>query len=239
VKPLKIQVIIPILKNKIFEESTYKELSAVKRKDVELSVVSIEKGPASIESAYDEELAATWILEKVKEAEESGFDAVIIDCMGDPALNAARELVTIPVIGPCRASMAIASTLCDRFSVITVLRRLLPLFRRKAKEYGFESKLASVRSVEVPVLELEEKKGEVKAKLLAESRKAIEEDEADTIILGCTGMIGMAEELQKVLGVPVIDPSIASLKLAESLVDMKISHSILAYPRPPKKERRF
>ncbi|MEM2337663.1 MAG: aspartate/glutamate racemase family protein [Candidatus Bathyarchaeia archaeon] len=234
---MKIQVIIPILKNEVFEKTTYKELSLAKRKDVELSVVSIEKGPASIESAYDEELAAPWILEKVMEAEKSGFDAVIIDCMGDPALNAAREIVKIPLIGPCQASMAIASTLCEKFSVVTVLKRLLPLFWRKVKEYGFDAKVASVRSVEVPVLELEEKRSEVKAKLLAESKKAVNEDGAGAIILGCTGMVGMAAELQEAIGIPVIDPAVASIKLAECLVDMKIAHSKLEYPEPPAKKR--
>jgi len=236
---VKICVIIPILKNKIFEEITYRELEVARRKDAEISVVSIEKGPASIESAYDEEIAAPWILEKIKEAEEKGFDAAIIDCMGDPALNAAREIVSIPVIGPCQASMAIASALCDKFSVVTVLKRLLPIFWRRVKEYGFEAKVASVRSVEVPVLELEEKRSEVKATLLAESKKAMDEDGAGAIILGCTGMVGMARELQEAIGIPVIDPTVASIKLAESLVDMKISHSKLEYPKPPKKERRL
>ena len=236
---VRICIVIPILKNKVFEESTYRELDIARRKDVEIGVVSIEKGPASIESAYDEEIAAPFILEKVKEAEEKGFDAVIIDCMGDPALRASREMVNIPVIGPCQASLAIASTICDKFSVVTVLKRLLPLFWRNVKEYGFEAKVASVRSVDVPVLELEEKRDQVKEALVAESKEAIEKDEAGAIILGCTGMIGMAKELQEALGVPVIDPSVASLKLAESLVDMKISHSRLAYPKPPEKERRF
>lgn len=85
---MKIRVVIPILKQEIFEEITRKELEAARRKDVEIDIVSIEKGPASIESAYDEEIAAPWILEKIKEAEEKGFDAAIIDCMGDPALQA-------------------------------------------------------------------------------------------------------------------------------------------------------
>jgi allantoin racemase len=236
---MKICVIIPILKNKIFEESTYKELDAARRKDVEISVVSIEKGPASIESAYDEEIAAPWILEKVKEAEEKGFDACIIDCVADPALNAAREIVSIPVIGVGQASMAITSVLCDKFSVVTVLKRVLSLLWRRVKEYGFEAKVASIRSVEVRVLELEEKRSEVKATLLSESKKAMDEDEAGAIILGCTGMIGMARELQEAIGIPVIDPTVASIKLAESLVDMKISHSKSAYPTPPKKERRL
>jgi allantoin racemase len=236
---MKICVVLPVLKKKIFEDMTRKELEAARRKDVEIEIVSIEKGPASIESSYDEEVAAPWILEKIKEAEERGFDAAIIDCMCDPALRGAREIASIPVVGPCQASMTIASTLCDKFSVVTVLRSVLPQFRRLAREYGFESKVASVRSVEVPVLELNKKRGKVRSRLLAESRRAIEEDEAGAIILGCTGMIGMARELQDALGIPVIDPAVASMKLAESLVDMKISQSKLVYPKPPEKERRL
>jgi allantoin racemase len=236
---LKIFILVPILKQRAFEEATYTELKTAARDDVELVVDSIVKGPASIESEYDEVLAAPWIVEKATWAEKNGFDAIIIDCMGDPALEAAREITNIPVVGPCQSSMAIASTISDRFTVVTVLKRLIPLFWRNAKKYGFETKIASVRSVEVPVLELDEKRDEVKAILLAESKKALDEDSADAIILGCTGMVGMARELQEALKVPVVDPAIASLKLAEALVDMKLSHTKLVYPEPPLKERRF
>lgn len=233
---MKICAVIPVLKKKVFEEITYKELKAAARPDVEISIVSLEKGPASIESAYEEEVAAPHILQRVKEAEKKGFDAVIIDCFGDPALDAAKELVDIPVVGPCQSSMAIASTLGDKFSVVTVLDRLVPLVWRNAKGYGFEGKMASVRSVEVPVLDLEKKRDEVRTALLRESRKALKEDGVDTLILGCTGMIGMARELQEALNVPVVDPGVAPLKLAEILVDLKLSQSKLVYPKPPQKE---
>lgn len=236
---MKICAIIPILKEKKFEDVTYKELKSAARPDVEVTVVSLEKGPASIESMYEEEVAAPWILQKVKEAEEKGFDAVIIDCMGDPALEAAREIVDIPVVGPCESSMMVASMLGDKFSVVTILKRLIPLFWRKVKRYGLENKVASVRSIEVPVLELEEKRDKVKAALMEESRKAIEEDGADVIILGCTGLIGMAEELKKGLGVPVVDPGITPLKVAEILVDLGLSQSKVVYPKPPEKEIRL
>jgi allantoin racemase len=235
---LKIFVLVPILKQRVFEEVTYNELKAAARDDVELVVDSIVKGPASIESEYDEVLAGPWIVEKAAWADKNGFDAMIIDCMGDPSLEASREITKIPIMGPCQSSMAYASTISDRFTVVTVLNRLKPLFWRNAKRYGFEAKVASVRSVEVPVLELDEKRDEVKASLLAESKKALDVDGADTIILGCTGMVGMARELQEALKAPVIDPAVTALKHAESLVDLKLSHSKLGYPDPPAKERR-
>ncbi|MEM2915104.1 MAG: aspartate/glutamate racemase family protein [Candidatus Bathyarchaeia archaeon] len=234
---MKICAIIPILKNKIFEDITYRELKAAARPDVEITVESIERGPASIESMYDDEMSVEPVLEKVKEAEKKGFDAVIIDCMLDPGLEAAREIVDIPVIGPCQSSMAIASTLGDKFGMVALLDRAIPLFWRMAKRFGYENRVASIRAISVPVLEIETKKDKVKSDLLKESKKVLE-DGADTIILACTGLIGIARELQEALKVPVVDPGVTPLKIAEILVDLKLSQSKVVYPKPPKKEIR-
>lgn len=235
---MRICVIIPILQNDFFEEVTEREFKAFASPGTEIKVVSLEKGPASIESMYDEYLSAPWTLEKVKHAEEQGYDAVIIDCMGDPALHAAREIVDIPVIGPAEASMAMASIIGHRFSVVTVLQSVVPIFHNMVAAYGFKDRFASVRSIDIPVLELD-REDEVKKELAVESKKAIDEDGADLIILGCTGMIGMAKGLEEELGVPVIDPTAVALKMAESMVDLSFSHSKLTYPKPMDKVRKM
>ena len=54
-------------------------------------------------------------------------------------------------------------------------------------------------------------------------------------------MKGLAQQLEQALAergytVPVIDPSLAALKLAEGLVDMGLAHSKHTYPLPPAKE---
>ncbi len=235
---MRVYVIIPILQNDFFEEVTEREFKAYARPGTEITVVSLERGPASLESMYDEYISAPWTLEKVKLAEQEGYDAVIIDCMGDPALHAARELVDIPVIGPAEASMAMACIIGHRFSVVTVLQSVVPIFHNMVAAYGFKDRFASIRFIDIPVLELD-REDEVKEGLAAESKKAIDEDGADLIILGCTGMIGMAKGLEKKLGVPVIDPTAAALKMAESMVDLGYSHSKLTYPKPPDKVRKM
>ncbi len=235
---MRVCVILPILQNDFFEEVTEREFKAYARPGTEITVVSLERGPASIESMYDEYVSAPWTLEKVKLAEQEGYDAVIIDCMGDPALHGARELVDIPVIGPAEASMAMACVIGHRFSVVTVLQSVVPIFHNMVAAYGFKDRFASIRFIDIPVLELD-REDEVKEGLAVESRKAIDEDGADLIILGCTGMIGMAKGLEKKLGVPVIDPTAAALKMAESMVDLGYSHSKLTYPKPPDKVRKM
>ena len=114
----------------------------------EISQVQIERGPASIESEFDEALAVPDTVAKIIEAERDGVDAVVIDCMGDPGMQAAREAVSIPVLGPGEATMHIASMLGHRFSIVTVLSSCIPLMENQAKVYGVAGKLASVRSVD-------------------------------------------------------------------------------------------
>ncbi len=236
---MKILVLLPLLKHEPIERNTIKELRQLESPNLRFDVRSIGFGPASIESEFDDRVSSPWVLDEVKKAEVEGYDAVFVSCMGDVAINAARELVSIPVIGPFQACAAIAMTLGDRFSVITILEGLKNIFLRKAREYGVAANLASVRSIDVPVLELENKRAKVVQALASEAKKAIKEDGADSIILGCTGFVGLAREIQGVVGVPVLDPTPVSVKLAELLVSANLTHSKVAYHPPPKKLRKL
>lgn len=214
------------------------------RPDTEIGVSRVEKGSVSIECEYDKAITIPHILQKVKEAEEEGFDALFITCFGDPGIAAARELVNIPVIGTFQANVLMASLVSEKFSVVTVLDDVVPLLENLAKTQGVNSKLASIRSVEIPVLELHESHDVVLEKLTEESIKAIEEDGAQAILLGCGGFTGMAEEIQtrlreKGLIVPVLDPGKTALKVAEAAADLKLFNSRKAYPSPREKERRL
>ncbi|HZK11857.1 MAG TPA: aspartate/glutamate racemase family protein [Atribacterota bacterium] len=230
----KIKVIIP---NAGMSSSTLKErermLKAVAREDTEISVDCIKGGPESLESEYDSLMASRYILEEVKIAEISGFDAIIIYCGGDPALGAAREIVNIPVIGPGEVSIHLASMLSRRFTIISGSEEK---FAKSKLNYIC---LASIRSLNIPVIDLRDSKGvvrEAKEAVIREGRKAIEEDGAQAIVLGCLGLAGIGKEVQEELGVPVIDPAFVSINMAELLIFSNLTHSKLAYPNPPKKK---
>jgi allantoin racemase len=83
-----------------------------------------------------------------------------------------------------------------------------------------EKRLASFKPVDLAVLEFRQNKRETMRRLQAAGREAIEQDGAEAIILGCTATYGFGQELQSELGVPVIDPIIASLKHAEFLSEV-------------------
>jgi len=61
----------------------------------------------------------------------------------------------------------------------------------------------------------------------------IEEDGAEVIIMGCAAMAGYSEDLERELHVPVLDPLRVSLKMAEALVDLGLTHSRVGLYAPP------
>ena len=216
------------------------DLEALEAPGYEISVSEIDSGPASIECEFDEMLAVPDTVAKIIAAEREEVDAVVIDCMGDPGLKAAREAVKIPVLGPCETSMHLAAMLGQKFSIVTVLHRLRPIYENSGKLYGVYEKLASVRSVEIPVLDLGGNMEATTRALTEQAILAVEQDKADVIIFGCTGMLGCAEGvreglLDKGYDAPVIDPFPVTIRIAAAIAEAGLSHSKLTYPAPPEK----
>lgn len=205
-------------------------------KDVLVEITDVEQGPGSIESAYEEYLSIPETVKKVVQAEEEGFDGVIVGCYGDPGIDAMREMVKIPVVGPGETSMLVASMLGHRFSIITVLDSIVPSLEKLARIVGVDGKLASVRAANIPVLDLNKDSETTKQRMLAESEEAMSKDRADVIILGCMSMAFMevSDEMQEKLRIPVVNPAIVSLKVLEGLIAAGLTHSKKAYPIPPK-----
>jgi allantoin racemase len=110
-----------------------------------------------------------------------------------------------------QTATGIAAMMGHKFSVVTVLSRIVPMIENEAAVYGMTGKLASARSVDIPVLELEKDLAATKRALIAEAKRAVLDDGADYIIFGCTGMLSCADAvrdglLRDGLDVPVIDP---------------------------------
>ncbi|GFE64943.1 aspartate/glutamate racemase family protein [Litoreibacter roseus] len=232
-----IRVVTPVIPTGLTEAAHFEGILGP---DDCLDFVEIDKGPSSIECAFDEMLATADTVSKIIQAERAGVDAVVLDCMGDPGLRPGRETVSIPVLGPCQTAMNLACTLGHRFSLLAVTANMRIQFENQAKLYGAWDRYTSTRSVEIPVLDLCAQSDVLKEKLLDAAVCAITEDDADTLIIGCTGMVGLAVDLQTRLheagwSVPVIDPLPVAARLAKVLVESRLTHSKRAYPTPGKK----
>ena len=183
------------------------------------------RGPASIEGHYDEAMAVPGLLEAIRAGESEGCDVHVIACFGDPGLRAAREVARAPVIGIAEASMHLASLVATHFSIVTTLPRTIVIAEHLALTYGMERICRRVRAIDVAVLDLHDPASGAGDRLLAECRRALDEDGSGAIVLGCAGMADLASDLSAELGVPVIESVSAAVKLAEALVGLGLSTS--------------
>ena len=234
----KILVIIPI--KALNDEQIEKRKNFLNKfvsENTKIDLIKIKGGPDSIESRYDEMMSSQGIFEIVKE-KENEYDIVIIWCANDAMVDELKEYSVIPVIGPAEASISIAQILANNISIIVTTRKIVPAVKDLINKKKLERKIISVRSLEIPVLELHKNKEETKKRIKEEAIKAIKEDGAEAIVLGCLGMYDLIEEIKeeikRELGVPIINPAIAVILFAELMIKMNLEQSRIAYP---KKER--
>jgi allantoin racemase len=192
-------------------------------------------GPAAIESAHDAALVVPELIRLAPLAEKRGVGAVIIGCFSDPGLDALREMLSIPVIGPGAASLHLAAQLGTRLSVLTPSGRGYGRVAARLRALGLSPLLASVRGIDLSVLDFATQKPGALDKATEAARIAVERDGADVLVLGCMSMAFLpciCEQLGERVGVPVVNPVVAAIKVAETVIAMKLAHSKVAWPRP-------
>jgi allantoin racemase len=187
-----------------------------------LETVGFARGPRHLEYHYYEALTTPDIVHTVLEAERRGFDAAVIGCFYDLALHESREVAEQMVVtAPCESSLLLAASLGTTFSIIVGRRKWIPQMKASVHHYGFGDRLASFRTLEFGVLDYHRDEQETERRFIEAGRKAIHEDGAEVIILGCTASAGFYQQMQETLGVPVIDSAIAAVKHAEQLVEIR------------------
>lgn len=201
---------------------------------VEIAAVCPDVGPEAIESHFDEVFAAAAVVDLIeKDLRGSGSDAYVIACFGDPGLDAARELVTVPVVGIAEAAMHVATLSGRSFGVVTTLTRTLGRAHDLLARYGMRTACVSLAGSGIPVLDLEDTSSasfEIIAGLCAEAAA----EGADVIVLGCAGMTDLCHSLTSRAGVPVVDGVAAGVGLASAMVRMGLGTSKRDEYAPPR-----
>ncbi|MGA9376473.1 MAG: aspartate/glutamate racemase family protein [Mycobacterium sp.] len=209
---------------------------AVAGSGTEITAVTSQFGPPSIESHYDEAMSVPGLLAGIERGEREGVDGYVIACFGDPGLDAARELASGPVIGIAEAAMQTASHLGRGFSIVTTLGRTIGRAEELAERYGMSRFCRGYHACEIPVLDLETDPTALKAVTEA-CRDAVERDGSDAVVLGCAGMAEMCQHIADEIGVPVVDGVAAATLTVQSLVTMGLRTGKRGeYATPPPKE---
>ena len=185
-----------------------------------IDCLTLKDGPPGIETQRHVDSVVGPLCDLI-EREGNNTDAFVIACFSDPGLHSARETTTRPVMGISESGITTALTLGERFGIIAILPKGITRHKRYIRQMGLEGRLAGDRAIGVGVTGLSAEE-EVESRMTAVGRKLIEEDGADTLIMGCAGMARYRHRLEDTLGVPVIDPSQAAV--ADAIAAVRLGY---------------
>ncbi|SNB73044.1 Asp/Glu/hydantoin racemase [Arboricoccus pini] len=196
--------------------------------DTEIEAVTVTWGVPYIVTRAEAAIAACATLEMLA-AHAADCDAAVIAAFGDPGLDAARELLSVPVLGVAESAMLTASMLARRFSLVSFAAEFKPWYEDAVERLGLRSRLASIRCLQDGFGDITRIQEEKETALLTLCREAVELDGADIIILAGAPLAGLAERLAERVAVPILDCVAAATRQAEALA---------AFPPKPGGSRR-
>ena len=198
----------------------------------ELVVATAERGVPYIATRAEAQIGGAIALEMLAAA-GSSVDAAIIAAFGDPGLLGARELFDIPVVGLAEAAMLTACMLGRKFAIVTFARALAPWYQECVSMHGLDARCAGIRTLDGPFRSISDVQAEKEDLLVALANRAVEQDDADVVILSGAPLAGLADKIRDRIAVPLIDPTAAAVRQAETLVTLKPRKAVAGTFRRP------
>jgi len=195
-----------------------------------VTVAHLKDGVEELESSLDEARVVGPLLQLLGERANS-FDGVVVDCYDDPAVPAARELLQKPVIGIGEAAEFLACAIGHRIGIVSTSERTRRTIEEKARGRGTLERIVSVECWGDSPLELlsdDERALEGLKRLVDGMRK---DAAVDTVIIACGSNLALGRDLSEELGIPVIVPEQAAVKMMEAILALRLPVSP-AYPSP-------
>src|SRR5258707_4840838 len=198
------------------------------RPGTDVEVRHLKGAPRNIDYYLPKPLVEVEVPKAVLAAEREGFDAFVIGCCHDPALTQARELVSIPVIGPLEASVLLARPFGHRFSVLTDHLKAVPEIEDRVRLYGLEANCRSVRAIDWYVDALIGDPESVARDVHARSAEVLASDRSEVIVLGCTIVAACYEQTvlsghDEFADLAIVNPNLMAVKLAELFADLNLA----------------
>ena len=168
------------------------------------------------------------IVDNGLKAEREGYDAFLIGNIFEPGLHALRELLNIPVIGLCEASVHLACLMGASFSVVNVNPKFARRVTENVASYGLSSRLVSIDQMAVEragqfdrAFEDDAVKTSVIEQFHTAARQGLVKGAECVIPAGGIVMTILAEAgIHAVDNAPVVNGLIALVKIGELAVNM-------------------
>jgi allantoin racemase len=159
--------------------------------------------------------------ERCVEAEEEGYDAVIMHCCSDPGLYEARRRVNIPVIGPGEATLQAGAMLGSAIGITVPSDKAKAHHWRQVRDVGVQERVIGMEAINKPIGDFASQDPAAMTDALVATAQKLVDRGADIICptgLAILPIRVSAIEVSERIGIPVLDPALLAVRRAEMLV---------------------
>jgi allantoin racemase len=181
-----------------------------------VKVLNLEGGPAALNNSGDILSSAAAIFRQGSALSPTDTDAILIDCVFDPAVDELREATSIPTFGPTHTTLPLIAMVAANFTIIARSQRQCELLGDLVATAGYGNRLNSLRALDISY---EEAKQPALFERVMEQRlrAAVDEDGAQAIMFGSTTM-ALGDILRTAAGGrPLFMPGMTALSVLEYL----------------------
>ena len=210
-----------------YRNTLSEHLNGLKRPETQVHINGVDDG--SMDLHYNAVVAINsygpgGVLNKIVQAADQGYDAVAIGCFLDPAMQEARELVRIPVLGLGETCMMMACMYGYKFSGVAFHAKQSQYYDRKAFEYGLSSRHIPFGDLGIDFNEVQKafaSPGQMTERFIQESRRLAAQG-AEVILAACATVnaIIRREKIYEVDGALIMDCNAVLLKTAEGMAEL-------------------
>ena len=149
-------------------------------------------------------------------------DAFIVISFEDIGVDTIRKITSKPIIGLGEATFYTANIIANKFSIITNLSQSHEALKNNLIKYDMDHKCVSIKSIEVPVLDMDTMSKSNLNKLDHEIQRTITEDHPEAIIITSPGILNLSKNLSNKFNIPIIEGVTAATALIENFVKLDL-----------------
>jgi Asp/Glu/hydantoin racemase len=184
--------------------------------ETSVTLLNLESGPKALNRCGDILSSASAIFQIGSLITTDDCDAILVDCVFDPAVDELYEETGIPTFGPTRTTLPLINLVASNFSIIARSRRQCELLAELVEREGYGDRLQSLRALDISYEEA--KQADLfKRVMLSALESAVSQDGAKAIMFGSTTMALTDEMRKKAGGRPLFMPGMIALSIIEHL----------------------
>ncbi len=211
--PFRVKIIPPIQVTERDLQRRQRRYQARAAPETQITVCDLPEGPAMLYTQDDLAHCDEAVLQAGVGTTAERADAMLVDCIFDPSVEALQAETGLPTFGPLQTTLPLMSLVADRFAIIAALECHCEPLVDIVQRYGYRESLVAVRSLGESYPATVDDYVTSMQMQLAAARQA----GAEAVIMGSTTMSVREEIRDAAGGMPLFLTGMVTLGVMESM----------------------